>query len=69
MSKKLTLVKAADGTHSATVADAKIADVVTTLISADQTLTGMYGFVQKAALVGGGMVLQEYRRSGSLNPL
>lgn len=64
MSKKVTV-----SGDTATVVEAKLMDVVTTLISADQALTGTYGFLQKGLLVGGGMVLQEYRRSGSLNPL
>lgn len=64
MSKKVTV-----SGDTATVVEAKLMDVVTTLISADQALTGTYGFLQKGLLVGGGMVFQEYRRSGSLNPL
>lgn len=64
MSKKVTV-----NGDTAAVTEAKLMDVVTTLISADQALTGTYGFLQKGLLVGGGMVLQEYRRSGSLNPL
>lgn len=64
MSKKVTV-----SGDTATVVEAKLMDVVTTLISADQALTGTYGFLQKGLLVGGGMILQEYRRSGSLNPL
>lgn len=64
MSKKVTV-----SGDNATVVEAKLMDVVTTLISSDQALTGTYGFLQKGLLVGGGMILQEYRRSGSLNPL
>lgn len=68
MSKKVTVVTK-DGVVTATAEEAKLMDVVTTLISSDQALTGTYAFLQKGLLVGGGMVLQEYRRSGSLNPL
>lgn len=68
-SQKVTLTKNAEGKYVAATEDAKIMDVLTTLVSADQAVTGAYGFLQKGALVAGGMVLQEYRRSGSLNPL
>lgn len=64
MSKKVTV-----SGDTPVVVEAKFGDVFTTLISSDQAVTGTYGFLQKALLVGGGMVIQEYRRSGSLNPL
>lgn len=64
MSKKVTV-----SGDNATVVEAKFGDIFYTLISSDQALTGTYGFLQKGLLVGGGMILQEYRRSGSLNPL
>lgn len=68
-SQKVTVVKNADGKYVATCEDAEFADLFTTLFSSDQTLTGSYGFGQKAFLFGCGMAIQEYRRSGSLNPL
>lgn len=66
MSKTVTL--AADGT-TATVADAKIADILTTAISTNTAVTGTYGLVQKAALVIGGMALQNNRLGRGWNPL
>lgn len=66
MSKKITL--SADG-NTATVADATLSDVFTTALSTDSALTGTYGFLQRLALVGGGMVIQQYRRFGNINPL
>lgn len=68
-SQKVTLTKNAEGKYVAACEDAQLADIATTLISSDQAVTGTYGFLQKGLLVAGGMILQEYRRSGSLNPL
>lgn len=58
MSKIITLNAA--GTD-ATIADAKIGDLFTTLLSSDKTLTGTYGFLQKLLLVAVGMGGQSYR--------
>lgn len=68
-SQKVTVTKNAEGKSVAVCENAVVADIFTTAISSDQMVTGAYGFVQKAGLVAGGMVLQEYRRSGKLNPL
>ncbi len=68
-SQKVTLTKNAEGAYVAACEDAQLLDILTTMVSADQAVTGAYGFLQKGALIAGGMVLQEYRRSGSLNPL
>lgn len=64
-SKKVTL--SADG-NTATVADATIGDIVTTVFSTDSALTGMYGLGQRAALFVAGMAVQNKRVGGSLNP-
>lgn len=66
-SQKVTVVKASDGTYSATNENATIADAFTTLFSADQAVTGVMGYVQKVGLVAVGMAIQERRRSGSFN--
>lgn len=66
MSKKIVL--SADGA-TATVTDAVLLDVVTTLISTDSAVTGTYGLVQKIALFVGGMSVQANRLKGSYNPL
>lgn len=66
MSKKVTL--AADGL-TATVSDATIGDIGSTLISTDSAVTGVYGLAQKALLVGGGMMVNSYRLRGSFNPI
>lgn len=65
MSKKITLN--AEGTE-ATVADAKIGDIFTTIVSTDSAVTGMYGLAQRAGLVVAGMAAQSYRVSGNINP-
>lgn len=65
-SKKVTL--AADGA-TATVAAATISDIFTSLLSTDTTLTGMYGFAQKAGLVVAGMSIQSKRKLDTFNPL
>jgi len=64
-SKKVTL--SADGT-TATVADATLSDVFSTLISTDSSLTGMYKLVQTGLLVVGGMAGQNLRLGNGINP-
>jgi hypothetical protein len=64
-SKKMVL--SADGT-TATVADATLGDIVTSVFTSDTCVTGAYGFVQKAALVIGGMAVQNNRLGNGLNP-
>lgn len=64
-SKKVTL--SADGT-TATVAPATLGDIVTTLVSTDSAVTGMYGLAQRAGLFVAGMAVQNKRVGGSLNP-
>lgn len=65
MSKKITL--SADGA-SATVADATLSDIASTLVSTDSVVTGAYGLIQKGLLVVAGMGVQNYRLTGSMNP-
>jgi hypothetical protein len=65
VSKKLTL--AADGA-TATVADATIGDVVTTLYSTSETVTGALKIAQEGLLFVGGMAFQNYRMGFGLNP-
>jgi len=65
MSKKITL--SADGA-SATVADATLSDIASTLVSTDSVVTGAYGLLQKGLLVVAGMGVQNYRLTGSMNP-
>lgn len=66
MSKKIVL--AADRA-TATVADASIGDILTTVISTDSAVTGTYGLVQKGLLLVGGMMIQSKRKLGTFNPL
>lgn len=61
-SKKITL--SADGT-TATVAAATATDILTTVVSTDSAVTGLYGLAQKAGLFLGGMAVQNNRVSGS----
>ena len=65
MSKKLTL--AADD-KTATVADAEATDIISTVFSSDEALTGTYGFVQKGLLVIAGMSIQNNRKGFGWNP-
>lgn len=69
MSSIITVTTAEDGTKSASIEEANLADIVTTVFSNDQALTGTYGLVQKGLLVVGGMSLQSQRIRGSWNPL
>lgn len=62
--KKVTV--SADGS-TASVADAQIADIATTVISTDSAVTGLYGLAQRVGLVVGGMMAQKYRDSRSIN--
>lgn len=66
MSKKIVL--AADGT-TATVSEAVIGDILTTAISTNEAVTGMYGLAQKAAFLVGGMMIQSKRKQDTFNPL
>lgn len=65
MSKKVTL--SADGL-TATVANATIGDILTTVISTDPAVTGIYGLGQRAGLLIGGMAINSFRLRGSPNP-
>lgn len=65
MSKKIVLNAAGD---AATITEAKIGDVFTTMLSTDEAVTGVYGLIQKAGLVGAGMMVNSYRLRGSFNP-
>jgi len=65
-SKKIVL--SADGA-TATVTAAVASDILTTAISSDSTLSGTYGFAQKALLVVAGMSIQSKRKLDTFNPL
>ena len=65
MSKKVTL--SADEA-TATVAEAEMTDVLSTVFSSDEALTGTYGFVQKGLLVIAGMSIQNNRKGLGWNP-
>lgn len=66
MSKLVTL--SADE-NTATVVDAKIGDIFSSILSSNQAVTGAYGLIQKASLVAGGMMINSYRLRGSFNPI
>lgn len=66
MSKKVIL--SADNA-TATVTDAVIGDILTTAISSNEAVTGMYALVQKAAFFVGGMMVQSKRKQDTFNPL
>jgi serine/threonine protein phosphatase PrpC len=66
MASKLVILSSDELT--ATVEDATISDIVTTIIDPSKNVTGMYSVIQSLALFGGGMVLQNYRLGRGLNP-
>jgi hypothetical protein len=66
VSKKIVL--AADGA-SATVTDAEMLDIVTTLFSTNEAVTGSYGLIQRAGLFVGGMSVANKRAKGTWNPI
>jgi len=57
-----------DAVPTATVEDATVTDIFTTVISTSEAVTGVYGIVQKAMLLVGGMALQSKRMGGGFNP-
>lgn len=65
MSKKITV--SADGA-TATVVEATIGDIFSTVISTTEAVTGFYAVAQKAALFVGGMATQNARLGNGLNP-
>lgn len=67
MATSKTLTLAADGL-TATVADATITDIFTTVIDTNKAVTGLYGLGQSAMLAVGGMAFQNYRLGRGLNP-
>lgn len=67
-SQKVTVTEV-EGVAKVATEDATLLDIVTTIVSPDVVVTGMYGLIQKGALVVAGMSVQEFRRSGSWNPL
>ena len=66
MSKKIVL---AANKATATVADATIGDIFTSVISTDTAVTGTYGLVQRGLLLVAGMSIQSKRKLGTYNPL
>jgi hypothetical protein len=64
-SKTLTLNSAGD---AATVADATIADIFTTVIDPNKTVTGLYGLAQHAGVFVVGMGFQNQRLGRGWNP-
>lgn len=66
MSKLVTL--SADE-NTATVVDAKVGDIFSSILSSNKAVTGSYGLIQKAGLVAGGMTINSYRLRGSFNPI
>lgn len=63
----MKVVIGTNGTPTAT--EATIGDIVTTAFSSDSAVTGTYGLIQRGAFLVAGMSLQNYRKTGSLNPL
>jgi hypothetical protein len=64
-SKLLTL--SADET-TATVADATVTDIFTTVLDQNKAVTGLYGLGQRAGLVLTGMMVQNIRVGNGWNP-
>lgn len=67
VSQKVTVAENASGAVTVTAKPAELVDVVTTVVSTDSALTGMYGFGQKVALVVAGMSIQSKRKTDSFN--
>lgn len=67
VSQKVTVAEDARGAVTVTAKPAELIDVLTTTVSTDSALTGMYGFGQKAALVVAGMSIQSKLKTNSFN--
>jgi len=67
VSQKVTVVEDGKGAVTVTAKPAELIDVVTTVVSTDSALTGVYGFGQKAALVVAGMSIQSKLKTNSFN--
>lgn len=67
VSQKVTVAENASGAVTVTAKPAELMDVLTTTVSTDSALTGMYGFGQKAALVVAGMSIQSKLKTNSFN--
>jgi hypothetical protein len=66
MSKKVVL--SADEA-TATVSEAELTDIFTTVFSKNEAVLGTYGLVQRIGLFVGGMSVQNKRKNGSWNPI
>jgi hypothetical protein len=66
MASKLVTLSADETT--ATVADATMGDIVSTLISSNSAVTGVYSYIQKAGVFVAGMAVQNNRLGRGLNP-
>jgi hypothetical protein len=67
VSQKVTVVEGTNGAVTVSAKPAELMDVLTTAVSTDSALTGMYGFGQKAALVVAGMAIQSKLKTNSFN--
>lgn len=67
VSQKVTVAEGSGGTITVTAKPAEMLDIVTTAVSTDSALTGMYGLAQRAALVAIGMATQSKIKTGSFN--
>lgn len=64
--QKITVAEV-NGEVVASAEDAKATDVVTTLFSTEQAVTGFPKFIQLGSAVALGMGVQQYRNNGSFN--
>lgn len=67
MSNQNLLTRSVENDGTATATEARVGDVITTIISTDAAVVGMHGLAQRAILFAGGMAAQSYRKTGSLN--
>lgn len=67
MSKKIVL--GAAGANTATVTDAVISDIFTTVLSTDTVVSGAYGLAQRGAFFVAGMAAQNARLGRGWNPI
>lgn len=69
MSTNKLVTVAADGANTAIVADAVMADVLTSAFSTTAAVTGTYGLVQKGLIFVAGMAVQNNRLGRGWNPI
>lgn len=66
-SQLITATEGANGAVTVTTTDATMVDILTTAISTNTAVTGMYGLVQRTGIFVAGMATQSKLKTNSFN--